>query len=171
MSTTLVFVVAQNDFRDEELLIPRDYLRKNGCTVLVAAPMPQSARGKMGTIIEPDMTIEQINLAAIDGLVFVGGPGATIFYDHPTVLQLVRNAKRQGKVLGAICAASTILANAGVLISKRATGFPTEEMSIRDKGGEYTGMPCEVDGLVVTAKDPSAAYVFAKALHTVTVST
>jgi putative intracellular protease/amidase len=44
------------------------------------------------------------------------------------------------------------------------TGTPTQEENIRNKGGEYTGMPVEVDGRIVTAKGPMAAREFGEQL-------
>ena len=164
MSKKAVFIIAQKDFRDEELLEPKEVLTSRGVEVKVATRTRSRAVGKLGTEIEPDLAISEIEVKDFDAIIFAGGQGARDYFADENVFKLVNGFKNAGKILGAICIAPSILANAGVLISKIVTAFPTEEENLKNKGAEYTGMPVEVDGRIVTAKDPTAAKEFGEKL-------
>ena len=159
-----VFIIAQNNFRDEELLEPKRILADRGIVTKIAAKTKNKATGKLGTEIEPDLAVPEIKVKDFDAIIFVGGPGAVQYFNDQDVFKLVKEFKEAGKILAAICIAPSILANAGMLISKTVTAFPSEEENLKNKGAEYTGMPVEVDGNIVTAKDPGAAKEFGERL-------
>ncbi|MFA6254415.1 MAG: DJ-1/PfpI family protein [Patescibacteria group bacterium] len=159
-----VFIIAQHDFRDEELLVTKEVLDKRKIETKVASKTRHKALGKLGTEIKPDLAMPEIEVADFDAIIFVGGRGARDYLFDDDALKLVKDFKGQGKILGGICIGPSILANAGVLIGRTVTAFPTEEENIRNKGADYTGMPVEVDGNIVTAKDPTAAKEFGEKL-------
>ena len=66
-----------------------------------------------------------------------------------------------GKFVCAICAAPTVLAKAGVLAGKRATGYPgtLDKMNLPDV--TYTGAAVERDGNIITSRGPGTALPFA----------
>ncbi|MDX9892848.1 MAG: DJ-1/PfpI family protein [Patescibacteria group bacterium] len=164
MAKKAVFIIAQNNFRDEELLDTKAVLTGRKIEAKVAAKTRNKALGKLGTEIKPDLAIAEINPNDFDAIVFIGGRGAEQYFDDQEVFKLAEKFFRGGKLVGAICIAPSILANAGVLIGKTVTAFPTEEENLRDRGAEYTGMQVEVDGKIVTAKDPTAAKEFGEKL-------
>ena len=162
MAKKAIFIIAQNNFRDEELLVPKEILSKRGIEVKVAAMTRHKAIGKLGTEIEPDLAIPEVEAKNFDAIIFVGGQGARAYFNDDKALNLARDFKTAGKILAAICLGPSILANAGILISKTVTAFPTEEENLINKGATYTGMAVEVDGKIVTAKDPTAVKEFAE---------
>lgn len=164
MKKRVVFIVAQNNFRDEELLEPREILDSRGVETKVASKTVRKAVGKLGTEIDPDLALAEVKAADFDGIIFVGGPGAIDYFDDQDALVLAQEFKRAGKIVSAICIAPSILANAGLLISKTATAFPSQEKNLVDRGANYTGMPVEVDGQIITAKGPEAVKEFGEAL-------
>lgn len=159
-----LFIVAQQNFRDEELLIPREILEKRGIKTAIAAKAKSQALGNLGAQVMPDLALADVRAKDFDAVIFIGGPGARAYYDDAEALKIARDFKAAGKIIAAICAGPSILANAGVLIGKNVTGFPSEEENIRSKGAFYTGMPTAIDGQVVTAKDPGAAKEFGEKL-------
>lgn len=161
-SPKVALLVAQEGFRDEELLHTCEVLHRLGVQTAIVAETLAPARGKFGATVRPDLALPQVREQDFDGLVLVGGPGARRYFEKRTVLRRVQQFARAGKVVAAICNAPTILANAGLLMGKRATGFPTIEQTLRDCGAEYTGLPVEVDGKFITAQDSSSARGFAE---------
>jgi len=159
-----IFIIAQNNFRDEELLDSRAVLVRRGIFTQVAAKTKRRAVGKLGTEIEPDLALAEVEVKDFNAVVFIGGAGARDYFSDPVVLKLAKDFKAAGKIVAAICIAPSILANAGILIGKTVTAFPTEEENLKNKGAFYTGMSVEVDGKTVTAKDPSAAKEFGEKL-------
>lgn len=163
-SKKAVLIVAHRDFRDEELQQPREVLEEGGVEVVVASSQPGIAQGKLGMTAKIDMTIDQINVDEFDIIAFIGGPGSAEYFDDATAHQIARGAVNEGKVLGAICIAPAILANAGVLEGKRATVFSSEISSLEAEGAVYTAKNVERDGKIITANGPEAATEFGEAL-------
>jgi protease I len=160
----VLLVVASRNFRDEEFAEPWDLLRKNGAEVTVASSSLQPAQGMLGRVVKPDILVSASRAADYDGVVFVGGPGAREYFDDASAHTLARQAAQDGKVLGAICIAPAILANAGVLRGRQAVVFPGLENVLKAGGATLgTGAVAE-DRRIITATGPEAAAAFARAL-------
>lgn len=156
----VLMIIAQVNFRDEELLETRKVLEAKGVKVKVAAPKLEKAFGKLGAEVMPDLSLEQIDLNDFDAIVFVGGPGAADYFEDRVVQQLAKDAFENKKVVAAICIAPSILANAGLLNGIKATAFPSEESNLRLNGAEYTGNVVEASGRIITGRGPEAAIEF-----------
>jgi putative intracellular protease/amidase len=75
-----------------------------------------------------------------------------------------------GKPIGGICLGVRVLAHAGVLTGKRATGWNGDNALpeiFKEYGVNYVKEPCVVDDDIVTAIDPSAALEFAENIITI----
>ncbi|MEM5766293.1 MAG: DJ-1/PfpI family protein [Candidatus Aenigmatarchaeota archaeon] len=160
----VLMIIAPNNFRDEELLKPKEILEKARAEVKVASKGVKEARGMMGSIVSVDLDISEAEVQNYDAIIFVGGTGAEIYFNDSTALGIVRKAYEQGKVIGAICIAPSILANAGILEGKKATSWPSETSNLEANGVRYTGESVTVDGKIITAKGPEAASQFGKAI-------
>jgi len=160
MAKKVVFIIVQNGFRDEELQKPKDLLEDRGFEVAVAAPKKETAVGKLGAEVEPDLSWDDIKVDDFDAIIYVGGPGMKENLDDPKLMDLAQQFVNEGKIVSAICVAPSVLANAGLIMGKKVTAYPTEEENIINKGAEYTGMPVEVAGKIITAKNPDAAIEF-----------
>jgi protease I len=68
-----------------------------------------------------------------------------------TMLSLVRDAIRGERVVGAICHASWILIDAGVVRGRHLTAPDDMACDVRNAGGLYESEPCVTDGKLVTA--------------------
>jgi len=158
----VLFVVAPKNFRDEEYQKPRQILEAAGWQVEVASKGVSEAVGMFGTKAKIDKDISQVNVDDYLGMVFVGGTGAVVYFEDQSALSLAKTAFEKGKVVGAICIAPSILANAGILQRKRATAFYSEQENLTVKGAFYTGEPVTVDGKIVTANGPGAAEEFGR---------
>jgi protease I len=160
----VVLVIAHSGYREEELDEPRRALQKAGANVRVASSSLGAAQGMANGTCEPDLLYSAIQVKGLDALVFVGGTGASEYFPDRTAHRLAKEAAQQEKVVGAICFASSTLANAGVLEGLEATGFPSREAHLRSKGVVYTGDPVTTTGKIVTGRGPDDAKAFADAL-------
>jgi protease I len=160
---TLV-VVAQQAFQDQELFETRRALELAGAPVQVASTRLSALTGMMGGTANADLLLTQAKLADYGAVVLVGGPGVVEYFSNPTVMNLVRQAADQKKVVAAIGTAPTILANAGILKGVRVTGYLPEQARIVQGGATYTGNPVERDGLIVTAAGAPAVPLFVQAI-------
>lgn len=157
-----LFVIAPSDFRDEELFHTKEVLFREGIESEIASRQPGEIKGVLGGIAKATIALDSANAADYSAIVFVGGSGASVYFDDSTAQNLAREALSSGKIVAAICIAPSILANAGLLKGKRATCFRSQEENLRQKGAEFTGKPVERDGSIITASGPEAAYKFGK---------
>lgn len=157
-------IIAPENFRDEELLEPKDVLENAGVEVTIASKDSDSATGMLGAMVGVDMDYKDIKVEDYDGIVFVGGSGASIYFDDLKAHSLAKEFFEQGKVVSAICIAPSTLAHAGLLKGRKATCFASQEEDLKSFGAEYTGEPVTTDGKIVTASGPTAATEFGQAI-------
>lgn len=156
----VLFVLAPKDFRDEEFLKPEEILTQAGIETEVASKGVKEASGVLGAKVKVDKDITNVNVEDYNGLIFVGGPGTTVYFTDQQALALAREAFAKGKTLAAICIAPSILANAGVLSGKKATAFPSEKENLLARGAIFTGEEVTIDEQIITASGPQAADQF-----------
>ncbi len=159
-----VMVIAPSDFRDEELFQTKEVLETAGVEVKIASSATGEITGSRGGKATPDIALSEVNAADYDAVVFVGGGGASAYFNDATAQNLAKDAASKGRVVAAICIAPSILANAGLLEGKRATAFSSEQSNLETKGATYTGEAVTVDGKIITADGPAAARDFGAAI-------
>jgi protease I len=156
----ILMVVAPERFRDEELFDTRAVLEANGHDVVVASTRLGECPGSRGGHVRPDALLAALRCQDFDAVVFVGGGGCKLLWRDDDALRLARDAASDAKVLGAICLAPVILANAGVLEGRSATVAGTEAKTLEACGATYTGPGVTVDGRIVTANGPKSSTLF-----------
>ena len=159
----VLLIIASNKFRDEEFAHPKEALLNAGYTVEIASSTTNTVTGMLGMRVTPDMTLDEAleKISDYEAVVFIGGQGAQEYFDDSTAHNIAKTAVSQGKIVGAICIAPVILANAGVLEGKQATVWDGEFVAkLEEKGATYTGDDVTVDGNIVTGNGPNAAKQF-----------
>jgi len=160
----ILMIVAPENFRDEEYQKPREILEQAGAEIVVASKGTVEAKGLLGVQVKVDKDISQVSVDDYQAIVFIGGPGSSIYFDDQTALNLAKSADEKGKIVGAICIAPSILANAGILSGKKATAFSSEKDNLVAKGAQFTSESVTTDGKIVTGNGPEAAEEFGKKL-------
>lgn len=160
----VLFVIAHEGFRDEELSGPRRIIEDAGFRGVLASTDTTTAKGMLGARVTPDMLISQARSRDYVALVLVGGQGARSLVNDTTLHRLAREFNAQDKVIGAICLAPLILGRAGLLQDVQATCDPSAAFELERTGARYSSHNVVVVGRVVTASGPRAAGVFAKEL-------
>ena len=105
-----------------------------------------------------DATFDALDYADSALLFLPGGlPGATNLKAHAGLGALLQ-AKATGEdvILSAICAAPLVLGGLGLLQGKQATCYPGFEDTMT--GATYTAAKVTIDGNVITACGPGAAW-------------
>ena len=161
-SMKIVMIIASTNFRDEEFEVPKTIFEQNNCTVTVASSSLNECVGTLGDKVKPDLLLQDVKVEQYDAVVFVGGGGAKEYFDNEIALNLAKQAYTKGKVIAAICIAPNILANAGILKGRKATC--NDSKNLIEKGAIYSGKPVDIDGKIITGKDPAAAKEFASAV-------
>ena len=158
----VVMIIAQDNFRDEELLQPKRVFEDAGVVVKVASRKKTEAQGMLGAKIMPDIALLDINVQDFDAVIFVGGAGSSTYWDDLSAHKIARDAYSANKLVAAICIAPVTLANAGLLKGKRATVWSSEAGKLGSAGAVYTGKSVEKDGNIITGSGPTAAIEFGK---------
>ena len=161
----IVMVVAPKDFRDEEYFQPKVMLQAIGVEIVTAAKSDEEeATGVQGGKAKIDLNLKDIKTKDYEGIIFIGGQGAKVYFQDKIILKLAKEFFKAGKVVAAICIAPSILANADILKGKRVTAFPSEEKNLIKHQAILTNKPVEVDGTIVTAKNSEVALEFGQKL-------
>lgn len=160
----VVMIIAKNGFRDEELKEPKAVLEEGGVKVVLASSSTGTASGMLGARVKVEKTINEINPSDYDAVIFVGGRGASEYWQNPTAHSIAKKANEQGKLVCAICIAPVTLAKAGLLSGKRATVWSSEANQLKQAGAVYTGGGVEVDGNIITADGPGSAKAFGRTI-------
>lgn len=160
----ILMIIAFENFRDEELLVPKKIFEENGFKVDIASSKKGIATGMLGTKIKVEIKMDEVKEENYDGIIFVGGIGSQSLFNDKDAISLAQKFYKNKKVVGAICLAPGILANAGILKGKKATCFYTASSILKKNGAIYTGKDVEVDGNIVTGNGPESAEKFGEAI-------
>lgn len=157
----VLLIIAHRGFQPVEYGTPRQVLTAAGIQVVTASNILGTAVSSMTN--EParvDVVLDEVKIDDYDGMFFIGGPGALANLDNEKSYRIISEVSASGKIWGAICISPRILAAAGVLENKKATGWDgdNELVGILAKAGaEYVRKPVVVDGNLITGNGPEAA--------------
>ena len=163
MTLKIVMIIAFRNFRDEEYSEPKAIFELAKFKVVTASSQLGVATGKLGLKQPIDFTLDQVQTSDYAAVLFVGGPGANVFYHDPQAQRIAKEAFAAGKIIGAICGAPPILSYAGILNGKRATMF-MDTGDLAKGGAIYTDHDVEIDGKIITATGPKTADAWGQAI-------
>ena len=140
-----------------------DILRRAGIEVLSAGLDAHPVRASRGVMLIPDTTLESAMQQEFDMIVLPGGqPGTNNLKADTRIIALIAKMSAQGKYVAAICAAPSVLATAGLLDGKNATGFPGTLDPFPLVHLQHTAVV--TDGKLITSRGPGTAIDFALTL-------
>lgn len=163
MGISIVLIIASNGYQNIEFSVPKKILEQAGFMVTVASDRLGKAVAADGSTTQIDTTIDKVIVDQFGAIVFIGGPGAMEHLDNEKSYILIKQAHQAKKVIGAICISPRIIAKAGVLKNRRATGWDGDgnlAALYQNYGVVFENRPVVVDGLFITASGPSAAQEF-----------
>lgn len=169
-SKQIIFVVAHEGYQQDEYEIPKKLLEEAGFQIITASDKHGTATAKDESTTTIDIALQGIDLEGCGGIFFIGGPGTLEHLDNEVSYAIIQKADFIGKPLGAICISTRILAHAGVLKGKNATGWNGDNKLgdiFKDAGVKYVHQDVVVDGTLVTATGPHAAQEFGEKIISV----
>ncbi|MEE1155447.1 MAG: DJ-1 family glyoxalase III [Acutalibacteraceae bacterium] len=158
----MIYVFLANGFEITEALTTVDILRRGNLEVKTVAVGTENniVTSSHNIPVVADVMINEITKEDLQGVVLPGGmPGTTNLGKCDTVLDYVKYCVENNLVLGAICAAPSVLGKMGVLKNKKATCFPGFEEFLTD--AVVTKDFAVTDGKIVTGKGMGATIPFA----------
>ncbi len=150
--------ILPDGFEELEAVAPIDLLRRAGVEVTIAALGETiHATGRNGITLHADTSLTAVGDRLFDLLLLPGGPGVKLLRADPRVRAVVLAHHAAGRWLAAICAAPTVLHDAGLLTGRRYTAhFSVAEELTAILSDERT----VADGQLLTSRGAGTAIDF-----------
>jgi len=162
----MVYMLLGTGFEETEAIAPLDLLRRAGIEVQTVGVNGKIVYGGHGIGIEADITIDEMDLSAMEMIVLPGGLGGVASARaSKAAMDALRYAWENGKYTAAICAGPTVLADLGITDGKNATCYPGCESGM-GTAVTHSDVPCITDGKLITGASAGCAIPFGLALIT-----
>lgn len=156
MKQKTVLILADDGFRDEEVIYPYYRLIEAGHQVLIATDGKAEVRGKFGVPMRADTDISAILPDEVDGLIVPGGARCPAeLRKKETVIRLIQQVMARNKLVAAICHGGSVLVSAGVVTGKAVTGYEAIRDELVGAGGRYRDEDVVVDRNIITSRNPA----------------
>ena len=155
-----VCVFLADGFEEIEGLTVVDLLRRAGVsTAMVGIQGKREVTGSHNIRVQADVLLEELDTADTALLVLPGGmPGTTSLGSCRQLTELLQQWNSQGKRIGAICAAPSVLGTLGILEGKKAVCYPGFEDKLT--GAKVLTERVITDGNVTTSRGMGTAIPF-----------
>jgi 4-methyl-5(b-hydroxyethyl)-thiazole monophosphate biosynthesis len=155
----MVYVFLADGFEEIEALTPIDILRRGGVDVKTVGVTGMTVTGSHKIAVSADIALSDIDIDTALMIVFPGGQhGTDNLKADPKIAAMLQTAAAKGIYIAAICAAPSILGEAGLLEGKEAICFPGFEKAL--KGANISQHSVVQDGQFITAKGAGVAAKF-----------
>lgn len=153
-----VLVLLADGFEEIEAVAPIDLLRRAGAQVTVAS-LSESIHvtGRTGVTLHADTTLAALTTQNFDCLFLPGGPGTKLLRADARVKAQVLRQHTLGGWIAAICAAPTVLQDAGLLTGRRYTAHFSVAAELP---GLLANERVVVDGHLITSRGAGTAIDF-----------
>ena len=153
-------IILAPGYEELEAVAVVDILRRAGIDVTIAAVEPGPVSSARNVRIVPDVLLEDTAGRDFDLVVLPGGLESTetLAANQQVISMLKRQLANQG-LIGAICAAPTILDRHGLSTGRTITCHPVCRDAVRH--ADISEERVVEDGLVVTSQGPGTAVEFA----------
>ncbi|HMP03469.1 MAG TPA: type 1 glutamine amidotransferase domain-containing protein [Gemmatales bacterium] len=160
-----VAILVEQQYQEMELWYPLYRLREAGCLVTLVGPEAgHTYASKLGYPAKADKAAAAVKADDFDAIVIPGGFAPDFMRRHEAMVQLVRAAGEQGKVLAAICHGPWLLCSSGGLKGKKATCFFAIKDDVINAGASYTDAEVVRDGNLITSRKPDDLPAFTLAI-------
>ncbi|MGC1122690.1 MAG: type 1 glutamine amidotransferase domain-containing protein [Candidatus Methanofastidiosia archaeon] len=148
-------VLLENGFQEAELLYPYYRLQEAGYEVdLVAETAGETYTGEHGYALKGERAAVVINLDDYDVVVIPGGRGPDRMRIKKPIVNLVKKAVIENKVVASICHGAQVLIEADVVRGRKATCWKSVATDLKNAGASYEDSEVVVDGNLVTSRHP-----------------
>lgn len=147
-------------YEEVEALMTADILLRGGVDLkLVSITDDTEMTGSHGITVQMDLTLGEVDVDKQDAVILPGGmPGTLNLGESRAVTEVLQKMAAEGKVVGAICAAPSVLGQCGILKGKRATCYPGFEEKL--EGAEFVHEMAVADGNIITSRGLGTAMEF-----------
>ncbi len=155
LSGKRIAVLAEDQYQVLELWYPLIRFREAGAEVTVVG----RETGKVHTSecnyeVKADIAASEAQAKDYDAIVIPGGYAPDLMRRNPAMVELVREAHQQGKVVAAICHAGWMLASTGIARGKQLTSVVSIKDDLVNAGATWVDKPVVRDGNTITSRYP-----------------
>ncbi len=160
----MVYMLLGTGFEETEAVAPLDLLRRANIEVLTVGINGKTVYGSHRIGIEADITLEEMDLTALDMIILPGGLGGVAsIRASQAAMDAIAFAAQNGKFVAAICAGPTVLADLGITDGKCCTCYPgcETQMGTAKPASDRAAVR---DGSIITGASAGCAIPFGLAL-------
>lgn len=159
----MIYVFLAEGFEECEALAPVDILRRAGFDVKTVGVTGKTVTGSHNIPVVADIPENEAVTENLEAIILPGGMPGTLNLEKSDIVQKFIDYAAENKlIIGAICAAPSILGHKNLLKGKKATCFTGFEKELY--GAEVADTPCVTDGKFITAYGAGAALDFGFAI-------
>ena len=160
----MVYILLGTGFEETEAIAPLDLLRRAQIPTVTVGVTGKTVYGSHGIGIEADILLQEMDLTDLDMIVLPGGLGGVASVRaSQEAMEALKFAWENNKLVAAICAGPTVLADLGITAGKNVTCYPGCESGISD-ATLVSNVPCVRDGNLITGTSAGCAIPFGLAL-------
>ncbi|RRJ97545.1 DJ-1 family protein [Opitutaceae bacterium TAV4] len=153
-----VLAILPEGFEELEAVAPIDVLRRAGAQVTLASDTDNlRVTGRNQLTLQADFPLSFVSETLYDLLLIPGGPGVKNLRANTRVRECVLRHHQHHKWIAAICAAPTVLADAGLLTGRRYTAHPSVASELTCLLPDQRVV---VDGNIITSRGAGTALDF-----------
>ncbi|MFQ5873172.1 MAG: type 1 glutamine amidotransferase domain-containing protein, partial [Dehalococcoidia bacterium] len=134
-----------------------------GARVDIVAPQAGATyKSKLGYPVKATVGIDSAKASEYDAVIVPGGYAPDYMRRTPAMVDFVRAADQEGKIVAAICHAGWMLISAGIVRGRRATCFFSIKDDLVNAGAEYLDQAVVRDGNLITSRVPDDLPAFCR---------
>ncbi len=157
-----IAVLVENLYQELELWYPVLRFREEEAEVVIVGTGAGEYRSKFGYPVREDTSAEKVSADQFDAVVIPGGYAPDMMRRNGEMVDLVRDAALQGKIVAAICHGGWMLVSADVIKGKEVTGFFSIKDDLVNAGGLYVDREVVRDGNIITSRVPDDLPAFCR---------
>lgn len=145
-------ILVESGFQDEEVLYPYYRFKEEGWEIEVASPDGSERKGKYGLPARVNKKVSEVFIHTVDCILVPGG------YECPDrlrlnldVLDLLRLAEKNAKLISAICHGPWVLISAGIVSGRTMTSFDSVKLDLQNAGAVVSLAGVVEDRNIITA--------------------
>ncbi|MDO6447785.1 MULTISPECIES: type 1 glutamine amidotransferase domain-containing protein [Oceanobacillus] len=151
-------------YEDSEMKNPYDAMNEAGHkTVVVGLEKGTELKGKKGTAAyTSELSISEVKADDYDAVIIPGGSAPEALRVSDEVVEFVKQAHEQGKVIAGICHGPQVMISADILNGVNSTSYIGVRDDVKNAGANFLDQEVVVDGNIITSRTPKDEPAFIK---------
>jgi protease I len=166
LSGKKVAIITDSLYEDLEVWYPAIRLREAGADVKVLGlhEAGRILKSEHGYEVREDMPVGSARAEDFDAIVLPGGTAPDELRRHEEVLQFLRRADKENRLIASICHGPQLLISAGLLKGRTMTCVDSIKADLINAGANYVDREIVHDGNLISSRTPDDLPAFGRAL-------